>query len=251
MPRIVGGGGDNIDKAEKWVSDVHSDGGVIFSADFTKHYEDNFIVNGLSEQLRIALNRLRSCDEKTIHEYQQLDTNCERTLRFGPKYGMLERATHMIYILQIPNILYRPIVRYNHKHKHLRLVNGSARVLNLYHRKNKIPVMYNHYGDSPFIPLENMKVLNTAQEIFSECLINGGEYNEEFVITRAPIIDIEPEQRFEYLNFCCAGKLNLECQIEWQKNSVDYWNLLRQFSDEIEATIALTSGSIEKDFKEW
>jgi len=247
MPRRTGWKG-NFDRVEKWMRDVHSEGGAIFSADFTKHYEDNFIVNGLSEQLRIALNRLRSCDEKTIREFQQLDPNCDHSLRFGPKYGMLERSTHMIYILQIPNILYRPIVRYNHNRKHLRLVNGSARVLNLYHRKNKIPVMYNHYGDSPFIPLENMKVLNTAQEVFSECLINGGDYDEEFGISRA---GREPEQRFEYLNFSCAGKLNLECQIEWQKNSVDYWNLLRQFSDEIEATIALTSGSIEKDFKEW
>lgn len=250
MPRRTGWKGD-FDRVEKWMTDVHSEGGAIFSADFTKHYEDNFIVNGLSEQLRIALKNLRNCDEQTIYEFQQLDPNCDHKLRFGPKYGMLERATHMIYILQIPNILYRPIVRYNHKHEHLRLVNGSARVLNLYHRKGKVPIIYNHYGDSPFIPLENMKVLNTAQEVFSECLIYGGEYNEEFGISRAPVVGVEEERYFEYLNFSCAGKLNLECQIEWQKNSIDYWNLVRQFSDETEATIALTSGSIEKDFKEW
>lgn len=232
--------------AEDWFENHTRNGGKIYTADFRDYYEEHYIskVNNIPIDFYNSIENFMKCNFETVHAYSQLSNDkLSNHLRFD-KYYFEERASHMIWLIQEPNIIYKPSISYSHAKQKLRLIQGGGRMLSLYYNKDTIPVLYYDYNDMPHVSLTDMTAIDSADKLLTSFRIDSTDYNDkvEEIELLKNLFNNHDDNQYYFLNFACSGKLNFSAQTQWQDKSVEYWHKLQQFSTVVDAIKEITSG---------
>jgi len=227
-----------------WFENHRRSGGKIWAVNFKNYFEKFYLgTNNIPRDLYNSIKKFKESEIKDVIAYSQISSSKEfNHLRFDTYYYQ-ERASHMIWLIHQPEIVYKPNISYSNVNQNLRLIQGGGRLLSLYYNHSNIPVIYYDYGSMPSVILDDMILINSVDELLLSLRIDGNRYNDkaEVLPLSKKLFNDCDDNQYDFLNYACSGALNFTSQSQWQKKSVHYWNVLQECSSVENAVEEITS----------
>ena len=215
-------------KLDDWWSEFNDLGGEAYYVDFTDYYADNFCINGIPRSVLQSIDYIRNMDMKDIQDYAN---EPNYSIRFN-QYNQLERATHILWMIEQPGVIFKPMVTYIEKQKGPRVTFGSARAAAMKMLYNKVPAIYYHLPGNPKNEMltDEARITDAQQildysrnEMWDDALAH--EIQDIIIINTAKIRNGKDfnnlDKNYPLLNYA-FGSFHNECVNGWTVNSVVY-----------------------------
>lgn len=213
-------------KLDNWWTEFNDLGGEAYYVDFTDQYTNKFCINNVPKSVLQSIDYIRNMSMEDIQTYAN---EPDYSIRFN-QYNQLERATHILWMIEQDGVIFKPMVTYIEKQKGPRVTFGSARAAAMKMFYDKVPAIYYHLPGNPTNSmLTDESRINSAQEILDYSRNEMWDKALSHEIQDIIIIPTDQIPRdFAYLgknypllNYA-FGSFHNNCVNGWTENSVVY-----------------------------